>query len=232
MKLDGKEFKRVRADLDGIFVADEDGKIFKMTPVVPYLKAGYEWVRLPCLGKQKPFNLARLVLEAFHPEHDPNDTVDHIDCDKENNAVSNLQWLTRKENLAKAVDDGLMGIPIYKFDSEGNLVDSYKTVTEACDENGLKIDNFRQSTKRRCAVRRGDFFYSRFKKISKEDIQNACRPCFSNESVPIGQYSDGELVREYRSIKEACRVTGFSRELIRKSLRAGCVVRRFTFKFL
>ena len=30
-------------------------------------------------------------------------TVDHIDANKENNDITNLQWLTRKENTRKAV---------------------------------------------------------------------------------------------------------------------------------
>lgn len=35
------------------------------------------------------------------------DTVNHIDCNKLNNSYTNLEWLTRKENISHAVSLGL-----------------------------------------------------------------------------------------------------------------------------
>ena len=40
----------------------------------------------------------RLVLKTFHPVADETLTVDHIDHNKRNNALSNLRWLSHKEN--------------------------------------------------------------------------------------------------------------------------------------
>lgn len=45
----------------------------------------------------------RLVAKAWLPNPYLLKTVDHINADKENNDVSNLQWLTRKENTRKAI---------------------------------------------------------------------------------------------------------------------------------
>jgi hypothetical protein len=45
----------------------------------------------------------RLVAKAWLPNPYLMETIDHIDADKTNNNVSNLQWLTRKENTRKAV---------------------------------------------------------------------------------------------------------------------------------
>ena len=46
----------------------------------------------------KTFSIHRLVAEAFLPNPDNKEQVDHIDRNKHNNVVSNLRWATRSEN--------------------------------------------------------------------------------------------------------------------------------------
>ena len=43
----------------------------------------------------------RLVAEAFIPNPENLSDVDHIDCNKSNNHVSNLRWVSREENMAR-----------------------------------------------------------------------------------------------------------------------------------
>lgn len=78
-------------------------KILKMTPD----KDGYLQVTLFIEGKQKTFKVHRIVAELFieNPEGKP--AVNHIDGDKQNNFVENLEWVTRSENMRHAYDMGL-----------------------------------------------------------------------------------------------------------------------------
>ena len=49
----------------------------------------------------------RLVAEAFIPNVFDKETVNHIDCDKTNNHISNLEWMSKSENICHAYNNGL-----------------------------------------------------------------------------------------------------------------------------
>lgn len=49
----------------------------------------------------------RLVAQTFMPVDDPTLVVDHLDCDKSNNALNNLEWVTSRENSHRAFRAGL-----------------------------------------------------------------------------------------------------------------------------
>jgi len=44
----------------------------------------------------------RLVAQAFIPNPDNLPVIDHIDHDRSNNVVTNLQWLTQKDNIGRS----------------------------------------------------------------------------------------------------------------------------------
>ena len=70
-------------------------------------KKGYEMVYLSVKSKKHSKLVHRLIANTFIPNPLNKKTVNHIDCDKKNNRVDNLEWLTNKENMKHAFDNGL-----------------------------------------------------------------------------------------------------------------------------
>ncbi len=64
---------------------------------------GYKYVSLRKNGKKARFYVHRLVAESFigRPKNE-NFVVDHLDHDRRNNAASNLEWITQKENVGRS----------------------------------------------------------------------------------------------------------------------------------
>ena len=71
---------------------------------------GYHTVTLYYKGDNKAKKVHRLVAEAFIPKIEGKDYVNHIDGNKDNNDVSNLEWCTVYENNLHARNMGLNDI--------------------------------------------------------------------------------------------------------------------------
>lgn len=71
-------------------------------------KEGYHNVKLSKNGKQSTILLHRLVAETFIPKIDGKSEINHIDANKLNNQVSNLEWCTHSENIRHAFRLGLI----------------------------------------------------------------------------------------------------------------------------
>lgn len=61
--------------------------------------SGYLCLNLSLKGKQRSRLIHRLVASAFIKNPEKKKEVNHIDMDKTNNTVNNLEWVTREENL-------------------------------------------------------------------------------------------------------------------------------------
>jgi len=70
-------------------------------------KQGYMTIRLSYFGKDKTYKTHRLVAKTFIPNIENKLEINHIDGNKANNIVSNLEWTTRSENQKHAYKYGL-----------------------------------------------------------------------------------------------------------------------------
>ena len=71
---------------------------------------GYKKITINYNGLLKQKYIHRLVAEAFLPNKDKKQCIDHIDCDKSNNRVENLRWVTYTENNLNPITNFRMKI--------------------------------------------------------------------------------------------------------------------------
>lgn len=103
---------------------------------------GYARVSLSNGSKSNP-TIAfphRLVAELFIPNPDNKPQVNHIDSDRMNPHVDNLEWVTAKENTRHAINSGRFDpLPMSrKAVAASNAVTSVKTTL--IDETGKKLE--------------------------------------------------------------------------------------------
>lgn len=68
---------------------------------------GYIYVSISKNNKNYNLRVHRLVALAFISNPKNKLQVNHIDGNKENNCVNNLEWVTNKENIIHAWENGL-----------------------------------------------------------------------------------------------------------------------------
>jgi len=92
-------------------VLGTDGVIYpfkgKKLALTPHKDTGYLIVNLWKNNKGSGFYVHRLVAQAFIPNNENKPEVNHIDGNKRNNHISNLEWVTSKENTQHAINTGL-----------------------------------------------------------------------------------------------------------------------------
>lgn len=117
---------------------------------------GYKVVTLYKNGIKKQFRVHKLVAEAFLDKNKfkkmayENDVdinkleVNHIDENKENNNVDNLEWCTREYNshygsrIEKTKINNPLKKTILKYDLNNNFMQEYISIAEAIRENNCR----------------------------------------------------------------------------------------------
>lgn len=98
------------------YYVDEEGNVYSYKRNKKILmhqtnnKNGYKKVRISVNGKVYNRNVHRMIAETFIPNTNNLPEVNHIDGNKENNNINNLEWVSRKGNAIHAYKNGLFGV--------------------------------------------------------------------------------------------------------------------------
>ena len=105
-----------------------NGRILKPTND----RGGYLFVNLCKNGTRKTVKIHRLVAYAFLPNPQNLPQINHIDEDKTNNAVDNLEWCDSKYNVNYS-----QAKPVLQYDLQGNFIREWPGVRKAEEETGI-----------------------------------------------------------------------------------------------
>ena len=158
------------------YTIDETGNVFSIRKN-KYLKQtinrnGYCKVTLQKEKYRKMFSVHRLVAQAYLKNYSNTLQVNHINGIKTDNRVENLEMVTAKENMQKAVEIGLFDKckeiqrknaiknnlgkyhilasesakkRVAKYDKNNNLIQVYNSITEASRKNNINITSISYS---------------------------------------------------------------------------------------
>lgn len=90
---------------------------------------GYLYVEI---GRRK-YKVHRLVAEYFIPNPDNLPQVNHINCDKTDNRVENLEWCTNRQNYEWSLEQGTFSKEFLKYKGNPKLI--HKRAREKKSQN-------------------------------------------------------------------------------------------------
>jgi len=98
---------------------------------------GYQQVNIMVNGQNKAILVHRLVMDSFNPDYDLSLTdIDHLNSDRMNNRLINLQRLTHHDNLVQEHRMKLIRKPVRIISTDHRIQLLFNSVSEAANWMG------------------------------------------------------------------------------------------------
>lgn len=97
----------------GLIEVSNEGRVRSLLRGTPRIlktqkdNKGYHRIRVTIEREKQSYKVHREVAKAFIANHDGLPQVNHKDGNKDNNSISNLEWVTNKDNAHHAIENGL-----------------------------------------------------------------------------------------------------------------------------
>lgn len=162
----------------------------------------------------------RLVAICFI--NNPNNLleVNHKDCNKENNHVNNLEWLSGADNLKHAKENQRqiknygLSTPIIQLDLDGNIIARYISINSAAIALGINRKYIRLAVIGRINAYMGYRWV-----VDTETEPTTSHKVCSNKAIKVQQFDlDGNFIKEHESVKAAARELNIDPKTIRNVL--------------
>ena len=176
----------------------------------------YKFVGLIINGKQKRMRVHRMVALTFIDNPDNKPYVNHINGNRSDNNVENLEWVTPSENTQHAVNTGLFKSgrtrAVIQYNLNGEKMATFESATEAARQTGGS-----QSKITMCCRRQrdsaNDYQWRYYDDI--QDVQKIEKKFITGKKVAQCD-EEGNILKIYPSFKEAARaVNGTSSAISR-----------------
>lgn len=201
-------------DYEGKYFITQQGNVVntKGNILMPAVnkKTGYKTVELWKNNKGSSKTIHRLVALAYLPNPNNLPEVNHIDGNKLNNQVSNLEWVTSSGNTQHAYDTGLVKQPKLLDDSTyESLLERFllgETMTTLASEHSAGLTRVTINM-RKLAKAQG--LHEQFEAQLKEQKRIRNTQANAAKKQEVAQYTlEGELVAIHASLTSASKALG------------------------
>lgn len=211
-------------------------------------KNGYPCVSLCKNRISRCYFIHRLIMEAFVPNPENKPYIDHIDTDVHNFSLSNLRWVTAKENSnnpltlqhcrentytedrtakinEKRKSLGIL-VEVYQYTKDGLFVAKYDSMHQAQIKTGIYSTQIKFVLNDNTQSAGGYMWFTK----PQQNIKYKKRPHpKAREVVLINDI--GEEIKRWEMLKDAAAFVGATADNVRKAIKEKRKVKGFMLKY-